>query len=81
MSGQAAVAEMSRAPSDAQVIARARTDPHAFAAIFDRHHEAIHAYLRRRLDPPIAEELAAETFVRALHAAPRYDDERADALP
>jgi RNA polymerase sigma-70 factor (ECF subfamily) len=69
------------APSDAQVIARARLDPAAFAAIFDRHHSTIHAYLRRRLDAPIAEELAAETFARALRGVGRYDQQRADALP
>jgi RNA polymerase sigma factor (sigma-70 family) len=68
-------------PSDAQLIARARTDPTAFATIFDRHHDAIHAYLRRRLDPPIAEELAAETFARALRGTARYDNDRAEALP
>jgi hypothetical protein len=81
MRGEAAVAEASRAPSDAQAIARARTDPRAFAAIFDRHPEAIHSYLRRRLDAPIAEELASETFTHALHGLGRYDHERADALP
>jgi RNA polymerase sigma factor (sigma-70 family) len=70
-----------RAPSDAQVIARARTEPAAFATIFDRHHDAIHAYLRRRLDAPIAEELAAETFARALRGAGGYDHDRPDALP
>jgi RNA polymerase sigma factor (sigma-70 family) len=81
MRGEAAVAQESRVPSDAHVIARARSDPRAFAAIFDRHYEAIHSYLRRRLDAPIAEELAAETFTRALHGLARYDHERADALP
>ena len=69
------------APTDAEVIARARVETAAFAAIFDRHHEAIHVYLRRRLDAPIAEELAAETFTRALHGVGRYDHGRADALP
>jgi RNA polymerase sigma-70 factor (ECF subfamily) len=69
------------APTDAEVIARARVEPAAFAAIFDRHHDAIHAYLRRRLDAAIAEELAAETFARALHGVARYDHGRADALP
>ena len=39
----------------------------AFATIFDRHHDAIHGFLRRRLDAAIAEDLAAETFARALH--------------
>jgi hypothetical protein len=77
----AAVADATRAPTDAQVIARARTDTAAFATIFDRHHEAIHAYLRRRLDAAIAEEFAAETFARALHGIARYDHDRSDALP
>jgi RNA polymerase sigma factor (sigma-70 family) len=81
MRAGAAVADATGTPSDAQVIARARTDTAAFATIFDRHHETIHAYLRRRLDAPIAEELAAETFVRALHGIARYDHDRADALP
>jgi RNA polymerase sigma-70 factor (ECF subfamily) len=69
------------AATDAQVIARAREDATAFATIFDRHHQAIHAYLRRRVDVSIAEDLAAETFVRALHDLSRYDAERPDALP
>lgn len=58
--------------SDAEVIARAQRDPAAFGAIFDRHYDAIHRYLRRRLDAQIAEELAAETFVQALRAVGRY---------
>jgi DNA-directed RNA polymerase specialized sigma24 family protein len=67
--------------SDAELIARARLEPAAFAPIFDRHYATIHSYLRRRLDAPIAEELAAETFARALRGVARYDEERADALP
>jgi RNA polymerase sigma-70 factor (ECF subfamily) len=81
VSADAVVALSARAPSDAQLIARARLEPAAFAPIFDRHYAAIHGYLRRRLDAPIAEELAAETFARALRAVSRYDDARADALP
>jgi RNA polymerase sigma factor (sigma-70 family) len=81
MTVDGALADATRAPSDAQVIARALIDPSAFATIFDRHHEAIHRYLRRRLDAAIAEELAAETFARALHGAARYEHDRADALP
>jgi RNA polymerase sigma-70 factor, ECF subfamily len=76
-----AIALPARAPSDADVIARARRQPDAFAPIFDRHYATIHAYLRRRLDPAIAEELAAETFARALRGVERYDDDRPDALP
>ena len=75
------VADATQAPSDAQVIARALHDPAAFATIFDRHHDAIHGFLRRRLDAAIAEDLAAETFARALHGVARYEHDRADALP
>ena len=81
MSADAVVSLSAREPTDAQIIARARLDPAAFAPIFDRHYATIHAYLRRRLDAPIAEELAAETFARALRGVTRYDEERADALP
>jgi hypothetical protein len=57
------------APTDADVIARAQREPAAFAAIFDRHHEAIHAYL---FDPHTAEVLNERQVVAhpvgALHA-------------
>ena len=76
-----AVASPARARSDGELIALARVDPAAFAPIFDRHYATIHAYLRRRLDVPIAEELAAETFARALRGVARYDEDRGDALP
>jgi RNA polymerase sigma factor (sigma-70 family) len=75
------VALPARAPSDAELIALARVDPAAFGGVFDRHHATIHAYLRRRLDAPIAEELAAETFARALCGVAHYDEDRGDALP
>jgi RNA polymerase sigma factor (sigma-70 family) len=81
VSSQTLVAVPARVPSDAQVIARARLDPAAFAPIFDRHYSTIHAYLRRRLDAPIAEELAAETFARALRGVGGYHDEHSEALP
>jgi DNA-directed RNA polymerase specialized sigma24 family protein len=81
VTADAPVASPSRGRSDAELIARARVEPAAFAPIFDRHYPTIHAYLRRRLDATIAEELAAETFARALRAVTRYDDDRGDALP
>jgi RNA polymerase sigma factor (sigma-70 family) len=81
VTADAVVASPSRGRSDAELIARARVEPAAFAPIFDRHYATIHAYLRRRLDATIAEELAAETFARALRAVTRYDEDRGDALP
>jgi len=57
------------------------TDPHAFAALFDRHHDGIAGFLRRRVEPALGDELAAETFLQAFDARDRYDVARPDARP
>jgi len=67
--------------TDADQIAASVEDPAAFAAVFDRHYDALAGYLRRRLEPALADELAAETFLRAFDARGRYDRTRADARP
>jgi RNA polymerase sigma-70 factor, ECF subfamily len=67
--------------NDAEVIAAARDEPDAFAAIFDRHFDAIFRYLRRRVGRTRAEELAAETFAHAFAARHRFDTGHADARP
>lgn len=68
-------------PSDAEAIAASQQDPEAFAEIFDRHYDAIAGFLRRRVEPSLGDELAAETFLRAFDARARYDLGRADARP
>jgi RNA polymerase sigma factor (sigma-70 family) len=67
--------------TDADAIAASKTDPTRFGVIFDRHVEAIHAYLQRRVGPDIADDLAAETFVKAFGARGRYDVSRESARP
>lgn len=62
--------------SDEELIAAARSDPGQFTGLFDRHYATIHGYLRRRLGPELADELAAETFIRAFQDRRRYDPER-----
>jgi RNA polymerase sigma-70 factor (ECF subfamily) len=52
-----------------------------FAELFDRHYHAVAGFLRRRLDPALADELASETFLQAFSARDRYDLGRADARP
>lgn len=59
--------------SDAEVLARSRSDPAAFRAIFERHHAALHAYLRRRVRADEAADIAAETFVTAFRRRASYD--------
>lgn len=52
--------------TDDELLTAARRDPSAFGAIFDRHHAAIHRYATHRLDRTSADDVAAETFIRAL---------------
>jgi RNA polymerase sigma factor (sigma-70 family) len=67
--------------SDAELIAASLRDPELFAGVFDRHYAVIAGYLRRRLERSMADELAAETFLRAFDGRGRYDVARGDALP
>ncbi|MFI0453415.1 RNA polymerase sigma factor [Actinomadura sp. 6N118] len=67
--------------SDRAIIERARQDPEAFAALYDRHAPAIHRYLARRLGRDLADDLTAETFLQAFRQRDRYDPERLNALP
>jgi RNA polymerase sigma factor (sigma-70 family) len=67
--------------SDADVIAASRHAPSRFAIVFDRHFDAIYAFLRRRIGPQAAEDLAAHTFEQAFRLRGRYDQAYADARP
>jgi len=51
--------------TDAELIVASRSAPESFGRLFDRHVDAIHGYVRRRVGPQLAEELTAETFARA----------------
>jgi RNA polymerase sigma-70 factor (ECF subfamily) len=69
------------AGSDAQVIAASRSEPRAFATIFDRHFDAVHRYLARRVGADLADDLAAEAFTEAFDFRARFDTARSDARP
>lgn len=56
---------MSPTETDAQAIARSRSVPDAFVVLVERHHTAIHGYVRRRLGDSEADDAAAEVFARA----------------
>ena len=47
--------------------------------MFDRHYPAILRYLRRRIGPDPADDLAAETFTLAFRRRHQYRGEHADA--
>jgi RNA polymerase sigma-70 factor (ECF subfamily) len=63
------------------VIARSLSQPDVFATIFDRHFDAIHAYLSRRVGSVRADDLAATTFVVAFERRRRFRREATTARP
>lgn len=71
----------SRRASDATLIAESLGRPEAFAAIFDRHFEAVHAYLARRVGAVAADDLAASTFTIAFERRAGFRAEAESARP
>jgi RNA polymerase sigma factor (sigma-70 family) len=67
--------------SDSEAIGASLADPSAFGVIFERHYDAIHGYLQRRLHEDIADELAAQTFLAAFDGRSRFDPSRPDSRP
>lgn len=64
--------------TDADLIARARTDPHAFRVLYDRYAEPIHPFAARRCgDHETALDVTAETFCRAWRSRHTFADRRA----
>ncbi|MEV4629187.1 RNA polymerase sigma factor [Micromonospora sp. NPDC049523] len=66
---------------DHELIRSSWADPERFAGIFDRHAEAIHRYLARRIGRSFADDLTAETFLVAFRGRERYDVSHPDARP
>ncbi len=67
--------------SDAALIEESLADPSCFAAIFDRHADAILRYACARVGSQVAEDVTAETFLAAFGRRGHYDISRADARP
>jgi hypothetical protein len=68
-------------PDDGAVFARSVAEPELFTIIFDRHYRAVYGYLSRRVGRAIADDLAAETFIRAFERRSAYDPTTVRALP
>lgn len=66
---------------DAGLIKLSVSRPECFAALFDRHADAIYRYVARRLGSDAADDLVSETFLIAFQHRGRYDSEHADARP
>lgn len=58
---------------EAELVARACTDPRAFALLYRRHYRSIAGYIHRRVgDAHVTEDLVADTFLAAMRSLPRY---------
>lgn len=67
------------AVTDAELIESSREHPDRFGTLFDRYFDAIHRYVHLRLGEQAADDIAAETFLRAFRSRHRYDLARPDA--
>jgi RNA polymerase sigma-70 factor, ECF subfamily len=67
--------------SDAEILARALTEPELFGILFDRHFATIHRYLERRVGRDGADELSAEVFRIAFEKRARFRALHESALP
>lgn len=72
---------MSENRTDSEAIGASLADPSAFGVIFERHFDAVHGYLQRRLDENLADELAAQTFLVAFDRRSRFDRSRSGSRP
>lgn len=75
------MAPMTERAEDAAIIERSLREPECFAELFDRYHGPIHGYAERRLTRPLADDIAAETFLIAFRRRDTYDLSRPDARP
>jgi RNA polymerase sigma-70 factor (ECF subfamily) len=58
---------------EGELIRRAKTDPHAFASLYEAHYSRILNYIfRRTLDPSLSEDLTSETFFKALRGLRKF---------
>ncbi|MEV1239357.1 RNA polymerase sigma factor [Nonomuraea sp. NPDC050022] len=67
--------------TDAQVIEASRRHPDRFGAVYDRYFASIHRYVHLRLGETAADDLAAETFLRAFRDRDRFDSACPSARP
>lgn len=64
-----------RYTDDAALVHAAQATPEAFGALYERYHPMIFRYAHRRThDRMQAEDIAAETFLRAMRALGRYEE-------
>ncbi|MFI0448933.1 RNA polymerase sigma factor [Actinomadura sp. 6N118] len=58
---------------DLGIVQASLDDPEAFGELFRRHAPRLHAYIKRRLGLPLADDLVSETFTIAFRQRERFD--------
>jgi RNA polymerase sigma factor (sigma-70 family) len=66
---------------DGALFERSVAEPELFTFVFDRYYRVVYGYLSRRVGRTVADDLAAETFIRAFERRAAYDPAAARALP
>lgn len=66
---------------DGAVFERSVAEPELFTVIFERHYRAVYGYVSRHVGRAIADDVAAETFIRAFERRAAYDPAAERALP
>src|SRR5580698_4760339 len=68
--------------ADARAVARSTAGDHlAFLELFDRHADAVHGYLERRVGRLDADDLLAEVWLRAFSSRASYRGDWPDGRP
>jgi RNA polymerase sigma factor (sigma-70 family) len=67
--------------SDSEIIASSLVEPEAFAELYVRHARIVHRYAWRRAGESVAEEVTADTFLKAFEMRARFDSTIGDARP
>jgi RNA polymerase sigma factor (sigma-70 family) len=67
--------------SDAAIVAASLGDPELFATLFDRHYQALHGYLLRRVQAAVASEICSEAFLIAFERRQQFQGANASARP
>jgi RNA polymerase sigma factor (sigma-70 family) len=66
---------------DGALFERSVAEPELFTLVFDRYYRMVYGYLSRRVGRTVADDLAAETFIRAFERRAAYDPAAPRALP
>ncbi|MCO5968507.1 RNA polymerase sigma factor [Actinoallomurus soli] len=67
------VSRPQEAAGDPALVAASLEDPESFGELFRRHAPRLHAYVKRRLGPTLADDVVSETFAVAFRRRERFD--------